>query len=169
MTPKNLTLRNIKHMESLSEETNCYTASLYLDGVKIAEVGNHGHGGCDFQHPVGGFDIDALNLEIKETYPTHEAYGMTMTQDIETICGELLTDWLLVRDAKRWFKKSLVFIHGGQIRNYKYKVAMTPEMEAKARAACAAKYPSAPILNGLSDEEIARHLRAVSEGEKEAA
>jgi hypothetical protein len=159
---KNLTLKSIKHMASLSEETNCYTADLYLDGVLIARVGNHGHGGCDFQHPVGGFDLDALNREIRETYPTEPNEfdpTLTMHQDIESICGNLLTDWLLVKDAKRWFKKSLVFIDGHAIREFKHKVPMTAEMEARARAACDAKYPGRPILNGLADAEIARLLR----------
>jgi hypothetical protein len=40
-------LRKISFNERMSEETNCYAADLYVDGKKVGEVGNDGHGGCD--------------------------------------------------------------------------------------------------------------------------
>jgi hypothetical protein len=42
----NLELKNIKFFEAGSQETNCFTADLYVDGNKIAYVNNDGHGGC---------------------------------------------------------------------------------------------------------------------------
>ena len=39
-------LKNVKHVESMSEETECFTANLYVDGKKIGAVSNRGHGGC---------------------------------------------------------------------------------------------------------------------------
>ena len=47
---KNFQLKNIKHSEFASQETNCYEASLYYKGKRIAIVSNHGHGGCDDLH-----------------------------------------------------------------------------------------------------------------------
>lgn len=172
---KNLTLKAIKYMASLSEETHCYTADLYLDGVRIAQVGNHGHGGCDFQHAVGGFDLAALDREIKETYPsqpnTFDAL-LIMHQDIESICNELVSDFLIVRDIKRSFKKKVVLVRAeGGIIDVGYKVAMTAEMERKVREHVAEKYPNAIILNGLTDEEIITHVRKdeARQNQKEAA
>jgi hypothetical protein len=40
-------LKKVKYMASLSHETHCYSADLYLHGRKVAEVSNAGHGGCD--------------------------------------------------------------------------------------------------------------------------
>lgn len=40
-------LKNIKYFQAMSEETHCYTASLYLNNCKVGEVKNAGHGGCD--------------------------------------------------------------------------------------------------------------------------
>lgn len=40
-----LTLKNISFSEALSEETNAFTADVYLDGVKRATASNHGQGG----------------------------------------------------------------------------------------------------------------------------
>lgn len=39
-----LSLRKVKYYAELSEETQCYTAELYLDGKKVATVKNDGHG-----------------------------------------------------------------------------------------------------------------------------
>tara|TARA_R100001126_G_scaffold99413_2_gene74974 strand:- start:2994 stop:3542 length:549 start_codon:yes stop_codon:yes gene_type:complete len=39
-------LKNIKHYESMSEETYCFEANLYVDGKKVGRVSNRGKGGC---------------------------------------------------------------------------------------------------------------------------
>ena len=44
-----LKLKNIKHSEFASQETNCYQAVVYLNGKPFADVSNDGHGGCDYQ------------------------------------------------------------------------------------------------------------------------
>ena len=41
----NITLKNIKFYEKLSEETNCFTADLFVDNKIIGHVKNDGHGG----------------------------------------------------------------------------------------------------------------------------
>ena len=65
-------LRSITLSKALSEETPAYTGKVFVDGVHICNVSNHGHGGCDMQYPAKGktsADIDALNATIKATYP----------------------------------------------------------------------------------------------------
>ena len=42
-----LTVKNYKQVEWMSEETDCYQASLYLDGKRIGTSENDGHGGAD--------------------------------------------------------------------------------------------------------------------------
>jgi hypothetical protein len=42
-----LELKNIKYFASGSQETPCYTATVYVDGKKAIYVDNDGHGGCD--------------------------------------------------------------------------------------------------------------------------
>ena len=46
-----LELKNIKYFASGSQETPCYTATVYVDGKKAIYVSNNGHGGCD-KHDV---------------------------------------------------------------------------------------------------------------------
>lgn len=41
------TLKNLKVCEWASEETTCFTATMYVDGKRVGEVSNDGHGGCN--------------------------------------------------------------------------------------------------------------------------
>lgn len=41
----NIELKNIKYSQFASHETNCYQASIYVDGRKAGAVDNDGHGG----------------------------------------------------------------------------------------------------------------------------
>ena len=45
-----ITIKNIKHYESMSEETNCFEATLYVDNKKVGRVANRGTGGCNEWH-----------------------------------------------------------------------------------------------------------------------
>jgi len=47
-----ITLKNFKHAEFASHETNCFEATVYLDGKKFGNVENDGHGGCSFFWPI---------------------------------------------------------------------------------------------------------------------
>ena len=45
-----LTLKNLKIVKEMSEETLCFHATLYLDNKKIGNVSNHGQGGPNDYH-----------------------------------------------------------------------------------------------------------------------
>jgi hypothetical protein len=40
-----ITLKNLKHFAAGSQETYCFTATVYLDGKKVGTAENDGHGG----------------------------------------------------------------------------------------------------------------------------
>ena len=53
--PEDMELKAIKHYPSMSEETYCYEANLYILNVKICRVHNRGRGGADdfdFEEPT---------------------------------------------------------------------------------------------------------------------
>jgi hypothetical protein len=105
-------LKNIKHTAWASEETHCYQATLYVDGVKWGTVSNQGHGGCDDFHGIGGksyADIKALNKQIAETYSPDESYGMTTEQNLEMLCCDLVNQWLRDKDFARAMKSKVLF------------------------------------------------------------
>ena len=40
-----ITVKNVKIIQSMSEETLCFTATIYENGIKIGEASNRGYGG----------------------------------------------------------------------------------------------------------------------------
>lgn len=66
-------LKNIKHSPSLSEETEAFTANLYIDGVLAGSASNRGHGGpTDYGHDneAGKELIKKAEQYCKELPPT---------------------------------------------------------------------------------------------------
>lgn len=39
-------LKNVKIIDIFSEETTCFKADVFVNGIKTAYASNHGHGGC---------------------------------------------------------------------------------------------------------------------------
>lgn len=151
-------LRKIKHAAFLSEETNAYTADLYVDGKLIAHVGNDGHGGCDHQHPAKGKtydDVKQVNDWVKANHAPRttdmmlEGKPFVMDVDLEVLCGELLTDWLIERDLKRLINRTVAFVPAGakEVRSYKGK--NIGDAAAKLIAITETKFPGARILNTM--------------------
>lgn len=44
-------LKNVKFFPTMSEETPCFQASVYIDGERIGEASNRGYGGMTDVHP----------------------------------------------------------------------------------------------------------------------
>lgn len=157
--PMNFTLTKVEYFASMSEETSCYRAVLCLDGKPVAEVSNRGTGGCDDQHPLNGADLDALNAQIKASYPPNTEYGITLEYDLELVCGDLLNDWITLRDLKAKMRTRVLLREGKDLFTVKVPKPHKPA-DDKVRAHFAAKYPNATILNGLPDTAILEHAKA---------
>jgi len=159
-------LKNIKVLESLSEETNCYTADLWVDGVKTASASNHGHGGCDDYCAYEGQDqrleaayawAKTLPAKTSETYKNEDGTPMSFEQDLESVVGEILTDWLIQRDFKKLIKKPTVLMPDGRIIQWNCKAddqRLKPLVSAK-------EAEGAVYLNGLSFEDGFAKYRAL--------
>jgi hypothetical protein len=112
MNAPKIELRNIKHTAWASEETHCYQASLYVDGTKWGLVGNDGHGGADFFYGADGktwSDIAKLNERIASTVPPYEYEGRSLPYDLEMLCSERVSAWLMQRDFDRAMKSKVLF------------------------------------------------------------
>ena len=55
-----ITLKNVKHAEFMSHETECFQATVYIDGEKAGTVSNDGHGGANLYIP------QSLYLRLRE-------------------------------------------------------------------------------------------------------
>lgn len=109
---RNVELRNFKHNATLSEETDCFSASVYIDGVKVGEVSNRGHGGCnDYDAAVRGFDLeDALADIAIATLPPEE----TEFEAADALINELVQHQLVRKDAARYMRTKINFTVAGK-------------------------------------------------------
>lgn len=61
-----VTLKNVRRSPSLSEETEAFTATIYVDGKRAATVKNHGTGGSNFYEVLDRDRFAALEAHAKE-------------------------------------------------------------------------------------------------------
>mgnify|MGYP001439841048 CR=1 FL=1 len=155
-----ITLKNIKHHSGLSQETHAYTATIYVDGKKFAAVSNAGHGGSDEVHPFeGGYPaVEELEKRIKETYPRTESkyFPDGFEQSLESICCDLVNEFLHKREFKKTLKK-FAFLQDGKL--FTIKKAGTTTLE-KVKAASWAK--GATFLADLPEDEAFELFKAHS-------
>jgi hypothetical protein len=90
-------LKAVRHMESLSEETNCFTANLYVEGKKIAECGNHGHGGptdIDYvRHPRVADIIERFKAHLKTLPPEKHGYETSKGDHTKVVDGKFIKEF----------------------------------------------------------------------------
>ena len=153
-------LKNIKHAQFASEETHCYNATLYVAGETWGEVSNEGRGGPDHFHGVAGKswdDIKALNERIAAEYPKIDctdigAPGDFLDQNLETVCGELVNEFLVAKDLQRALKKAVLFYKakpeakGAPLYEIKLK---GKAWDARMEGLMQKNHPGAIILNAL--------------------
>ncbi len=76
-------LKSIQHFEKMSEETEAFTANVYIDGYKAAFARNDGHGGStNFQgYDTKGWQLLAQAEQYCQTLPprTYEVSGEPFT------------------------------------------------------------------------------------------
>ena len=117
-------IKNIKHVESMSEETFCFSANLYVDGKKIGAVSNRGHGGCH-EYDFNNDTVRELNQWCKENLPK---WSMDDDQeyetDLELHLSNLVADFLDTRHIKNLLKRSVVVMDDtcdeGEFWQYKF-------------------------------------------------
>lgn len=137
-TQPKIELKNIKHAEFASEETNCFQATVYVDGKRFCIADNEGHGGPDRYSPLqkGKYkELDETIHEIglranpksKRMYEDAKAdrvnevdfedWGRHMLEDpghttlsvFEHLVGEALTIALYAKDMKSALRRKWIF------------------------------------------------------------
>lgn len=93
----NLSLKKVKYFDEMSEETPCFVAELYDNGVHMATVKNDGQGGGNMLYPVKGktyADITKYdNLDV-------EADIFGMVYDYDTVTKNQNNGLLIKKDDK---------------------------------------------------------------------
>lgn len=162
----NFELKNIKHSEFASQETNCYQATLHIDGKPFANVSNDGHGGCDntYRDERSPISADKFWDEYKQINNnlgehTFEMGGVNHTtqRTIELVCGDLLTQWLIDRGIKKNLRK-ICYVKDGGVYTLQAKHKPTPD-NIEAVKKCAWWDKNNIVLNGKSVEECRQYFK----------
>ena len=88
-------LKNVKVNRCMSEETYCFSASVWVDGIRAGEVSNRGNGGPHMYSPSGlekQIDEYAKTLpDIDISYMYRDGKKHTLPNCAELVIGELVT------------------------------------------------------------------------------
>ena len=108
-----ITLKNVKIYAGLSEETIAFNASVYIDGKKVGDAKNAGHGGAndvDVRDKDGRWNRDLLKeMEVEASTHTWMWEGKTHDHSLDSYIGDLVGDVQLQRDLKRECKKKTLY------------------------------------------------------------
>lgn len=91
-------LKNVKYSAFNSEETDCFEATIYLDGKRACRVSNSGHGGPHLfeslavQKQIDKYAKTLPEIDVSYLYADGERH--TMEQDAELLISGLVERWL---------------------------------------------------------------------------
>jgi hypothetical protein len=106
-------LKRIKFSEHLSEETNAFTANLYVNGRHVGYVENRGHGGnTNYSH------LDAHCREIikaaeehAKTLPAIDYGDFSVDSNLENLIDRIFESWLSEKELKKNSRKGVYYRH----------------------------------------------------------
>tara|TARA_Y100000034_G_scaffold42633_1_gene52188 strand:+ start:269 stop:730 length:462 start_codon:yes stop_codon:yes gene_type:complete len=108
-----ITLKNVKIYAGLSEETIAFNASVYIDGKKVGDAKNNGHGGANDVKVFtkdGRWDRDLMSkMETEAKKHTWSYEGETYPHSLDSYISELLDDFQEQRDLKRNCRTKTLF------------------------------------------------------------
>lgn len=158
-----VTLKNVKYAAFASEETACFEATVYIDGVKKGTVSNDGHGGCD------DYSDHALQQELEaiaKTLPKYEFYGEQHEHNAETMIGEIFAAWQMERDLKRDLGKKLMYTKAD---GFIYETKIPKAASYEAATAFLTKMNAVQCLNRMPFEQAFEIYKANAAKQKVAA
>lgn len=127
-------LKSIIFSEALSEETNAFTANLYINGKKVGYCKNQGHGGCTYYNSDSSNDRKTIAYaeDYCKALPKTKWKDKEFNQSLEGVIDDLLEDWLKAKETKKFERKMLKAIlvgspdeNRGSYSVYGFKVALS--------------------------------------------
>ena len=148
-------LKKIKFSEAMSEETNAFTADLYINGKKRGYCNNTGQGGCTDYHSFVSDDNKVI-AEAEAHYKSlpkvrSEEYNFEYQPSLESTIDDLLSDWFKAKHLKKLEKLMVNHILIGEslesrhISKIKYSIDL-----AKARV---------DVLQSIINNTKQKHLK----------
>lgn len=169
-----VTLKSVKLNSALSDETACFSATVYVDGKAFCLATNRGHGGDDEQHaikPRGGWKdgkqageanravhvaLQELNLRAQAFSEPRESdfSDHVFFDDFDSLVGAALDHWQNVQGVKRALSRKVHYRAPGKSGLWTYGRKYSPELADQIRA----KYPGCVIVNEVMKADEAEAL-----------
>ncbi len=134
-----ITLKNVKHAEFASQETHCFSATVYIDGAKAGTVENSGHGGPNSYWPHSvqtQIDTCAKTLpKIKCDFNDDTGQPVMMEVDAEILIGNLVNEFLKQRDLKRLCARKTAYRLKGETYGEGEYLVVNRKFDAAIKAA----------------------------------
>jgi hypothetical protein len=158
-------IKNVKHVKSMSEETDCFSLDLYVDGKKFAHVSNRGHGGCNdtrLYAPFTRADEERVTAEMKsDKFLVDSTY-----EEFDTAVTTLFSMWSAAKQITSECKKKAMFLQDGDVRILGYQNKAAPDQRLFDHVK--SQYPDAIILNNMDIGEAAKLLVTTERANLEA-
>ena len=108
-----LELKNLKVHNDMSEETVCFSASIYWNGKRIGVARNEGRGGCNFYDWIDFESSKDLSRWVEAQHITYTSYDgeeeEVTTEKLDWIVDELREETQTKKWIKRQTKKNVIF------------------------------------------------------------
>lgn len=158
-------LKNIKIVQALSEETLCFTAVGYVDGIKTFTVSNRGHGGCHEYAEINCEHDTRARFDEAEAWakslPPHHYDDLELPSDLDSVIDNLLTEYELKQILKRVTKGKIAFVRDNKLWTQKLKNP-DPSYVGFAIETFKARNPQAVVLNDLPEADAIALLKAAA-------
>ena len=125
-----ISIKNVHFSEALSEETNAYTADVYLDNKKFGYAKNNGQGGCTFINPYQGKrdelrEAEAYAKGLGEIEFGSSSIGkFTMKASLDMVVDKLLSDHIEAKQLKSLSAEGLVYKEGQFYKTMRWNVPL---------------------------------------------
>jgi len=109
----NIELKNIKHFPSLSEETEAFTANIYINGIQAGHAKNSGHGGStDYYHNndkgrelIHKAEAYCKGLPDKQFPKDQYMEAFSIPMSLEQYIDDLVNDYIEKKEQASFAKK----------------------------------------------------------------
>lgn len=145
-------LRKLRVVAALSEETACYTAEIWIDGVRSFAASNRGHGGADDYHRLGSVTEAEVNAWLRANRTARVYRGVTLEPSLEHEVAHLMDVAEQTKAMRRKLRTSVMTIESDTV----YAYPLRRNSPAAVIAAIRKAKPDAHVLNDGDEAVITR-------------
>lgn len=97
-------LKKVRHFTTLSEETNCFQAEIWIDGKRAGRAENRGHGG-NTDYDIDDKGVRKLFEDHARSLPPTEYKGITIPSSAEFLIDTMVDAYIAGMEKKRMDKR----------------------------------------------------------------